>query len=46
MWLIQDGVMLSIMPGMRLKGQLRDNVIPTLTVAFALSVASFLHPSV
>jgi hypothetical protein len=43
MWLIQNGVMLSIMPGMSNKGQLCGGAIPTDGSAFALSVGAISH---
>jgi hypothetical protein len=43
MSLIQYGVMLSIMPGVRLEGQLRSDAISTLRFALVLTAASFLH---
>ena len=46
MWLIQDGVMLSIMPGVRHEGQLRGGAIPTVGLFRVLANASFLHLSV
>ena len=46
MWLIQDGVMLSIMPGIRHKGQLCSGAIPTDCLALGLTVGVILHPDV
>jgi hypothetical protein len=42
-WLIQNGVMLSIMPAMRQNGQLCGGTIPAGRLALALSVGAISH---